>query len=70
MCRNLWRAAIPRRNRDDLLERLRLDAEGPEIAIEYYRQDAADALAEIVMLRKLLNAFVKPAAPAGAETAE
>jgi hypothetical protein len=49
------RQFVRRASRADLVERLRLDAEGPEIHVDYYRQDAADARLEILRLRRLVN---------------
>ena len=42
-----------------IIDRLKLDVSGPPIHIDYYRQDAADALAEIQRLRQTLAAFIK-----------
>lgn len=42
---------------DRLLERLRLDAAGPIVHVDYYRRDCRDALAEIMQLRKLVAAL-------------
>jgi hypothetical protein len=39
--------------RHDILERLALNATGPIVHVNYYRQDCADALAEIARLRRL-----------------
>lgn len=39
----------------DLIMRLSLDATGPVIHHDYYRKDAADALAEIIRLRGVLT---------------
>jgi hypothetical protein len=41
----------------DIVERLKCDVSGPLIHIDYYRQDIADALAEILRLRRLVYAF-------------
>ncbi len=41
----------------DIVDRLELDIRGPAVHVDYYRQDCADALAEIVRLRRLVHAL-------------
>lgn len=50
----------PRTSVYDIVRRLRQDAEGPPIHIDYYRQDCADALAEIERLREALRLRGEP----------
>lgn len=53
-------SGFPRSERSccyDILERLELDARGPAVHADYYRQDCADALAEIRRLRRLIHAL-------------
>ena len=62
MLRRIFRGVplfVERASSYDIIDRLKLDVSGPPIHIDYYRQDAADALAEIQRLRQTLAAFIK-----------